>query len=148
MEIRPSGRNRGLPLRRRRGQGPHLAKRWEPRGFSRVAFRMDWLDLLAVQGTLKSLLQHHIGWISPLLSTRFHIADHLATVTFSKVIKPGLLSTKQKLLPRCHSVLGILLWNPSKLICRDRKQISVFSGLQRGPSPPAPNPSQHQSLFQ
>ena len=34
---RPSGRNRGLPLRRRRGQGPHLAKRWEPRGFSRVA---------------------------------------------------------------------------------------------------------------
>ena len=29
--------NRGLPLRRRRGQGPHLAKRWEPRGFSRVA---------------------------------------------------------------------------------------------------------------
>ena len=31
---RPSGRNRGLPLRRRRGQGPHLAKRWEPRGFS------------------------------------------------------------------------------------------------------------------
>ena len=35
--FRPSGRNRGLPLRRRRGQGPHLAKRWEPRGFSRVA---------------------------------------------------------------------------------------------------------------
>ena len=34
---RPSGRNRGLPLRRRRGQGPHLAKRWEPRGFSRGA---------------------------------------------------------------------------------------------------------------
>ena len=32
-----SGRNRGLPLRRRGGQGPHLAKRWEPRGFSRVA---------------------------------------------------------------------------------------------------------------
>uniref|UniRef100_A0AC11E9H1 Uncharacterized protein n=1 Tax=Ovis aries TaxID=9940 RepID=A0AC11E9H1_SHEEP len=24
-----------------------------------VSFRMDWLDLLAVQGTLKSLLQHH-----------------------------------------------------------------------------------------
>ena len=33
----PSGRNRGLPLRRRGGQGPHLAKSWEPRGFSRVA---------------------------------------------------------------------------------------------------------------
>ena len=24
-----------------------------------IAFRMDWMDLLAVQGTLKSLLQHH-----------------------------------------------------------------------------------------
>ena len=35
--FRPSGRNRGLPLICRRGQGPHLAKRWEPRGFSRVA---------------------------------------------------------------------------------------------------------------
>ena len=35
--FRPSGRTRGLPLRRRRGQGPHLAKRWEPRGVSRVA---------------------------------------------------------------------------------------------------------------
>ena len=35
--FRLSGRNRGLPLRRRRGQGPHLAKRWEPRGLSRVA---------------------------------------------------------------------------------------------------------------
>ena len=35
--FRPSGRNRGLPLRCRRGQGPHLAKRWEPRGVSRVA---------------------------------------------------------------------------------------------------------------
>ena len=36
-QFRPSGRNRGLPLRRRGGQGPPLAKRWEPRGFSRVA---------------------------------------------------------------------------------------------------------------
>ena len=35
--FRPSGRKRGLPLRRRRGQGSHLAKSLEPRGFSRVA---------------------------------------------------------------------------------------------------------------
>ena len=37
-----------------------------------ISFRMDWLDLLAVQGTLKSLLQHHsskasILWHSPSL---------------------------------------------------------------------------------
>ena len=28
-----------------------------------ISFRMDWLDILAVQGTLKSLLQHHNWWI-------------------------------------------------------------------------------------
>ena len=37
VPFRPSGWNRGLPLRRHHGQGPHLAKRWEPRGFLRVA---------------------------------------------------------------------------------------------------------------
>ena len=31
-----------------------------------ISFRMDWLDLLAVQGTLKSLLQHH-SWIASIL---------------------------------------------------------------------------------
>ena len=29
-----------------------------------ISFRMDWLDLLAVQGTLKSLLQHHSSKVS------------------------------------------------------------------------------------
>ena len=32
-----------------------------------ISFRMDWLDLLAVQGTLKSLLQHHSSNVWPLL---------------------------------------------------------------------------------
>ena len=32
-----------------------------------ISFRMDWLDLLAVQGTLKSLLQHHSSKASILL---------------------------------------------------------------------------------
>ena len=31
-----------------------------------ISFRMDWLDLLAVQGTLKSLLQHHSSKVSIL----------------------------------------------------------------------------------
>ena len=29
-----------------------------------ISFKMDWLDLLAVQGTLKSLLQHHSSKVS------------------------------------------------------------------------------------
>ena len=47
-----------------------------------VSFRMDWLDLLAVQGTLKSLLQHHsskasILWCSDFFIIQFtSIHDH------------------------------------------------------------------------
>ena len=36
-----------------------------------IAFRMDWLDLLAVQGTLKSLLQHHSSKASILRRSAF-----------------------------------------------------------------------------
>ena len=38
---------------------------------------MDWLDLLAVQGTLKSLLQHHSSKASILLSSAFFIVQLL-----------------------------------------------------------------------
>ena len=38
-----------------------------------ISFRMDWLDLLAVQGTLKSLLQHHSSKASVLLHSVFFI---------------------------------------------------------------------------
>ena len=36
-----------------------------------ISFRMNWLDLLAVQGTLKSLCQHHISKASILLFSAF-----------------------------------------------------------------------------
>ena len=38
-----------------------------------ISFRMDWLDLLAVQGTLKSLLQHHSSKASILWRSAFFI---------------------------------------------------------------------------
>ena len=38
-----------------------------------ISFRMDWLDLLAVQGTLKSLLQHHSSKASMLRWSAFFI---------------------------------------------------------------------------
>ena len=38
-----------------------------------ISFRMDWLDLLAVQGALKSLLQHHSSKASVLLCSVFFI---------------------------------------------------------------------------
>ena len=40
-----------------------------------ICFRMDWLDLLAVQGTLKSLLQHHSSKASILLHSAFLIVQ-------------------------------------------------------------------------
>ena len=40
-----------------------------------ISFRMDWLDLLAVQGTLKSLLQHHSAKISILQCSAFFIVQ-------------------------------------------------------------------------
>ena len=48
-----------------------------------ISFRMDWLDLLAVQGTLKSLLQHHSSKSSLLQHSAFFIVQlsHLYTTT-------------------------------------------------------------------
>ena len=40
-----------------------------------ISFRMDWLDLLAVQGTLKSLLQHHNSKASILRHLAFFIVQ-------------------------------------------------------------------------
>ena len=40
-----------------------------------ISFRMDWLDLLAVQGTLKSLLQHHSSKALILLCSPFFIVQ-------------------------------------------------------------------------
>ena len=40
-----------------------------------ISFRMDWLDLLAVQGTLKSLCQHHISKASVLWRSTFFIVQ-------------------------------------------------------------------------
>ena len=48
-----------------------------------ITFRVDWLDLHAVQGTLKSLLQHHSSKASTLLSSAFFIVQlsHLYMTT-------------------------------------------------------------------
>ena len=48
-----------------------------------ISFRMDWFDLLAVQGTLKSLLQHHSSKASVLWCSAFFIVQlsHLYITT-------------------------------------------------------------------
>ena len=52
-----------------------------------ISFRIEWLDLLAVQGTLKSLLQHHSSKLSILLCSAFFIVQlSHAYVTTGKTI--------------------------------------------------------------
>ena len=53
-----------------------------------ISFRMDWLDLLAVQGTLKSLLQHHSSKASILQCSAFFMVQlsHLYTLALSFLI--------------------------------------------------------------
>ena len=50
-----------------------------------ISFRMDWLDLLAVRGTLKSLLQHHSSKASILQCSAFFIVhSHIHTWLLEK----------------------------------------------------------------
>ena len=100
-------------------------------------FRMDWLDLLAVQGTLKSLLQHHsskasILWHSafftvqlshPYMTTGKTIA--LTRRTFVGKVMSLLLNMLFRLvitfLPRSKHLLISWLQSPSAVILEPRK---------------------------
>ena len=59
-----------------------------------ISFRIDWLDLLAVQGTLKSLLQHHSSKASILRCSAFFIVQlshsHTTTTFLNVISKYGL----------------------------------------------------------
>ena len=69
-----------------------------------VSFRMDWLDLLAVQGTLKSLLQHHSSKASILQHSAFFIVQlsHPYMTTGKTIALTG-----QNFLDK---VMSLLLW--------------------------------------
>ena len=53
----------------------HQSFQWTPFQWTLISFRMDWLDLLAVQGTLKNLLQHHSSKASILWGSAFFIVQ-------------------------------------------------------------------------
>ena len=58
-----------------------------------VSFRMDWLDLLAVQGTLKSLLQHHSLKASNLWCSAFFTVQLSWTEVKGRLFTINILST-------------------------------------------------------
>ena len=51
-----------------------------------ISFRMDWFDLLSVQGTLKSLLQHHSSKASILRSAFFIVHDYWENQSFDYTV--------------------------------------------------------------
>ena len=90
-----------------------------------MSFRMDWLDLLAVQGTLKSLLQHH--------SSKASILQHSAFVTV-QLSYPYMTTGKIMALTRwtfVGKVISLLLNMLSRLVITflPRSKCLLFSWL-------------------
>ena len=102
-----------------------------------ISFRMDWLDLLAVQGTLKSLLQHHSSKPSILQCSAFFIVQlshpymttgksiALTRRTFVSKVMSLLFNMLSRLLiiflPRRKRLLISRLQSPSAVILEPRK---------------------------
>ena len=102
-----------------------------------ISFRIDWLDLLAVQGTIKSLLQHHsskasvlshsaflrVQLLHPYMTTRKPIA--LTRQTFVGKVMSLLLNMLSRLvitfLPRSKRLLISWLQSPSAVILEPPK---------------------------
>ena len=114
-----------------------------------ISFRMDWLDLLAVQGTLKSLLQHHSSKASILLHSAFFTVQlshpymttgktiALTRRTFVGKVISLLFNILSRLvitfLPRSKCLLISWLQSPSVVILEPRKikydTVSLFPHL-------------------
>ena len=102
-----------------------------------ISFKMDWFDLLAVQGTLKSLLQHHSSKASILRHSAFFTVQHshlymttgktiaLTRRTFVGKVMSLLFNMLSKLvitfLPRSKRLLISWLPSPSTVILEPRK---------------------------
>ena len=102
-----------------------------------ISFRMDWLDLLAVQGTLKSLLQHHSSKASILWHSGFFILQlshpymttgktmALTRWTFAGKVMSLLFNMLSRLviafLPRRKCLLISWQQSPSSVILEPRK---------------------------
>ena len=75
-----------------------------------ISFRMDWLDLLAVQGTLKSLLQHHNSKASILRCSDFFIVQlSHPYMTTGKTIALAKLAFLDKVMSLLFNMLSSLV---------------------------------------
>ena len=107
-----------------------------------ISFRKDWLDLLVVQGTLKSLLQYHSSKASILRHSAFFIVQlshpymitgktiALTRRTFVDKVMSLLFNMLSKLvitfLPRSKHLLISWLQSPSAVILEPKNKVSQF----------------------
>ena len=91
-----------------------------------ISFRMDWLNLLAVQGTLKSLLQHHSSKVAVLLHSAFIIVQlsHPYMTTGKTVAL-----TRQTFVGKVMSLL-FNMWSRLVIIFLPRSKRLLISWLQ------------------
>ena len=89
-----------------------------------ISFRMDWLDLLTVQGTLKSLLQHHSSKASILRCSAF----------FTRT--PNKFSHKTSGGCHCHSALGAPACSASRTHPRNSMFLLLLLTANERNSPP------------
>ena len=105
-----------------------------------ISYRMDWLDLVAVQGTLKSLFQHHSSKASILWCSAFFIVQlshpyittgktiALTSWTFVCKVTSLLFTMLSRLviafLPRSKSLLISWLQSPSAVILEPKRIVS------------------------
>jgi len=117
-----------------------------------ISFRIDWFNLLVVQGSLKSLLQHQKETIDllncPLAKYQIPRLTFSLSVQFSSVTQscPTLCEPKNCStpgLPVHHQLLDF-----TQTHVRQVGDAIQPSHPLSSPFPPALNPSQHQSLFQ
>ena len=104
-----------------------------------ISFRIDWLDLLAVQGTLKSLLQHRSLKASILQRSAFFLVQlshpymttgkTIALTIWTLVSKVSIFNMLSRLviafLPRSKCLLISWLQSPSAVILEPKKRKSV-----------------------
>ena len=106
-----------------------------------ISFKMDWLDLLAVQGTLKHFLQHHSSKASILQHSAFFIVqlshpymttgktialtrwtfiDKVISLLFnmlSRLVITFLPRSKHLLISRLQSIFAVILEPPKNKVC-------------------------------
>ena len=98
-----------------------------------VSFRMDWLDLLAVQGTLKSLLQHHSSKASLLRCSAFFMVQishpYMTTGKTIALIKWTFVGKVMSLL---FNMMSRLVISISLYVLLNFSNFSIFNAIFKG----------------